>query len=67
MSRAEKQKAGTGYYIRASKSGGFGVERITSSGSASTSAATIHLPDGRIVKSIDRDLFDRAVRAAAKK
>lgn len=60
-------KSSTGYYVRDSKSGAFTIERITPSGSATTSLATIQLPSGRTVKSIDRDLFDRAVRAAKKK
>lgn len=64
---SKSTKSNTGYYVRDSKSGGFAIERITSAGSASTSIATVHLPNGRTVKSIDRELFERAVQAAAKK
>jgi hypothetical protein len=64
---SKSTKSNTGYYVRDSKTGGFAVERITPNGPATTSLATVHLPGGKTVKSIDRDLFERAVRAAAKK
>lgn len=67
MSDPKSQKANTGYYVRDSKSGAFTIDRHSPTGNATTSLATVHLPSGRTVKSIDRDLFDRAIRAATKK
>lgn len=54
-SKAVRRQPSTGFYVRETKPSGAN-DRVGSS--------TVRLPDGKVVRQIDRELFDRAVKAA---
>lgn len=51
----------TGFIVRNNKSGAYSTIK------SGNSFSSVRMPDGEVVKVVDKDLFDRAVRAAGRR
>lgn len=55
-----KRYGSTGYIVRDIKNRPYGVEN----GYSVTIGTSTHMPDGKVIRTVDRGLFEKAVRAA---